>query len=43
MSFFLKSALKSGLIPDKIIKTYAHILPKFIKSAIQQTTQQLIS
>ena len=29
--------------PDKIIKTYAHILPKFIKSAIQQTTQQLIS
>jgi len=29
--------------PDKIVKTYAHILPKFIKSAIQQTTQQLIS
>jgi GMP synthase-like glutamine amidotransferase len=29
--------------PDKIIKTYAHILPRFIKSAIEQTTQQLIS
>jgi GMP synthase-like glutamine amidotransferase len=29
--------------PDKITKTYHHILPRFIRSAIQQTTQQLIS
>jgi hypothetical protein len=27
--------------PDKITKTYHHILPRFIRSAIQQTTQQL--
>ncbi len=27
--------------PDKITKTYQHILPGFIRSAIQQTTQQL--
>ena len=27
--------------PDKITKTYHHILPRFIRLAIQQTTQQL--
>jgi hypothetical protein len=27
--------------PDKITKTYHHILPRCIRSAIQQTTQQL--
>ncbi|MCF7559061.1 GMP synthase [Sabulilitoribacter multivorans] len=29
--------------PDKIIKTYQHILPTFIRRAIKQHTQQLIS
>jgi len=29
--------------PDKITKTYNNILPRFIRSAIQQSTQQLIS
>ena len=29
--------------PDKIIKTYAQILPTFISTAIKQNTQQLIS
>jgi GMP synthase-like glutamine amidotransferase len=29
--------------PDKITKTYNHILPGFIKSAIQQSSKQLIS
>jgi len=29
--------------PDKITKTYNHILPRFIRSAIQQTSKQLIS
>lgn len=28
--------------PDKITKTYNHILPGFIRSAIEQTTQQLV-
>jgi len=29
--------------PDKITKTYHHVLPRFIRSAIQQVTHQLIS
>ena len=29
--------------PDKIIKTYAHILPTFIKNAIHQNNHQLIT
>ncbi|RIA08847.1 GMP synthase-like glutamine amidotransferase [Flavobacteriaceae bacterium MAR_2010_72] len=28
--------------PDKITKTYTHILPRFIRSAIEQTSKQLI-